>query len=65
MNPLSMLIHVDFVIPCCFVSLDTFFEFETAAIDTKFTAKWMSLAEIQKKNIRLVPPSLDSLLIDS
>ena len=26
-----MLIHVDFVIPCCFVSLDTFFEFETAA----------------------------------
>ena len=25
-----MLIHVDFVIPCCFVSLDTFFEFETA-----------------------------------
>ena len=35
------------------------------SIDTKFTAKWMSLAEIQKKNIRLVPPSLDSLLIDS
>ena len=25
-----MLTHVDFVISCCFVSLDTFFEFETA-----------------------------------
>ena len=33
MTPLSMLIHVDFVIPCCFVSLDTFFEFETADED--------------------------------
>ena len=40
MNPLSMLIHVDFVIPCCFVSLDTFFEFETAGSQGKRLTYW-------------------------
>lgn len=33
-----------------------------SSINTKFPAKWMSLAEIEKQNIRLVPPCLASLL---
>ncbi len=36
-----------------------------SSITTKFTAKWMSLAEIKHQNIRLVPESLISLLASS
>ncbi len=32
------------------------------SINTKFIAKWVSLAEIKKQNIRLVPQGLDRLL---
>ena len=33
-----------------------------SSINTKFTAKWVSLAEIKNKNIRLVPDGLANLL---
>ena len=33
-----------------------------SSIDTKFTAKWVSLAEMKNKNIRLVPDGLANLL---
>ena len=33
-----------------------------SSIKTKFTARWLSLAEIKNQNIRLVPDALESVL---